>query len=118
MRTFRTSLLLTQLDRDHKVIAVTSSSPGEGKTTTSANLAMSLAQMGKVLLIDADLRKPSIAKRFDIPVFHPGLSNLIVGTEEFAECVHVDEKSGVTIMPSGQIPGNPLELLSIFALMN
>jgi len=112
VRTFRTSLLLTQLERDHKVIAVTSSSPGEGKTTTSANLAMSLAQMGKVLLIDADLRKPSIAKRFDIPVFHPGLSNLIVGTEQFSECVHVDGQSGVAIMPSGQIPGNPLELLS------
>ena len=112
VRTFRTSLLLTQLERDHKVIAVTSSSPGEGKTTTSANLAMSLAQMGKVLLIDADLRKPSIAKRFDIPVFHPGLSNLIVGTEQLSECIHVDVQSGVTIMPSGQIPSNPLELLS------
>lgn len=112
VRTFRTSLLLTQLDREHKVIAVTSSSPGEGKTTTSTNLAMSLAQMGKVLLIDADLRKPSIAKRFDIPVFHPGLSNLIVGTEQLSECTHIDEQSGVTIMPSGQIPGNPLELLS------
>ncbi|MBH0052304.1 GumC family protein [Pseudoalteromonas sp. SWYJZ19] len=112
VRTFRTSLLLTQLERDHKVIAVTSSAPGEGKTTTSANLAMSLAQMGKVLLIDADLRKPSIAKRFDIPVFHPGLSNLIVGTEQLSECVHVDVESGVAIMPSGQIPSNPLELLS------
>ncbi|KTF18931.1 GumC family protein [Pseudoalteromonas sp. 10-33] len=112
VRTFRTSLLLTQLDREHKVIAVTSSSPGEGKTTTSTNLAMSLAQMGKVLLIDGDLRKPSIAKRFDIPVFHPGLSNLIVGTEQLSECIHIDEQSGVTIMPSGQIPGNPLELLS------
>jgi capsular exopolysaccharide synthesis family protein len=112
VRTFRTSLLLTQLDRGHKVIAVTSSSPGEGKTTTSTNLAMSLAQMGKVLLIDGDLRKPSIAKRFDIPVFHPGLSNLIVGTEQLSECIHIDEQSGVTIMPSGQIPGNPLELLS------
>ncbi|GAA61199.1 protein-tyrosine kinase [Pseudoalteromonas sp. BSi20652] len=112
VRTFRTSLLLTQLERDLKVIAVTSSSPGEGKTTTSANLAMSLAQMGKVLIIDGDLRKPSIAKRFDIPVFHPGLSNLIVGTEELTECVHIDEQSGVAIMPSGQIPGNPLELLS------
>lgn len=112
VRTFRTSLLLTQLDRELQVIAITSSTPGEGKTTTSANLAMSLAQMGKVLLIDADLRKPSIAKRFDIPVFHPGLSNLIAGTEHFSECVHVDGQSGVAIMPSGQIPANPLELLS------
>lgn len=112
VRTFRTSLLLTQLDRNHQIIAVTSSAPGEGKTTTSANLALSLAQMGSVLLIDADLRKPSLAKRFDIPVFHPGLSNLITGTEQFSECVHLDERSGVAIMPSGQIPSNPLELLS------
>lgn len=112
VRTLRTSLLLTHLDRAHQVIAVTSTSPGEGKTTTSANLAMSLAQMGKVLLIDADLRKPALAKRFDIPVFHPGLSNLMIGTEQLAECVHVDTQSGVTIMPSGQIPSNPLELLS------
>ncbi|MGO2564035.1 MAG: GumC family protein, partial [Pseudoalteromonas nigrifaciens] len=112
VRTFRTSLLLTQLDRNHQIIAVTSSVPGEGKTTTSANLALSLAQMGSVLLIDADLRKPSLAKRFDIPVFHPGLSNLITGTEQFSECVHLDERSGVAIMPSGQIPSNPLELLS------
>ncbi|MGO2275577.1 GumC family protein [Pseudoalteromonas nigrifaciens] len=112
VRTFRTSLLLTQLDRNHQIIAVTSSVPGEGKTTTSANLALSLAQMGSVLLIDADLRKPSLAKRFDIPVFHPGLSNLITGTEQFSECVHLDERSGVAIIPSGQIPSNPLELLS------
>lgn len=112
VRTFRTSLLLTHLDRAHQVIAVTSTSPGEGKTTTSANLAMSLAQMGKVLLIDADLRKPTLAKRFDIPVFHPGLSNLIIGTDQLTDCVHEDSQSGVTIMPSGQIPSNPLELLS------
>jgi len=112
VRTFRTSLLLTQLDKQHKIIAVTSTSPGEGKTTTSSNLAISLAQMGKVLLIDGDLRKPAIAKRFEIPVYHPGLTNLIVGTEELSECVHIDEKSGVVIMPSGQIPSNPLELLS------
>ncbi len=112
VRTFRTSLLLTQLDRAHQVIAVTSTSPGEGKTTTSANLAMSLAQMGKVLLIDADLRKPSLSKRYDIPVFHPGLSNLLVGTELLTECVHVDERSGLSILPSGQILANPLELLS------
>ncbi|KAA8601454.1 Capsular polysaccharide synthesis enzyme CpsD exopolysaccharide synthesis [Vibrio cyclitrophicus] len=112
VRTFRTSLLLTQLDKAHKIIAVTSTSPGEGKTTTASNLAISLAQMGKVLLIDGDLRKPSIAKRFDIPVYHPGLTNLITGTEQFSECVHIDGQSGVAIMPSGQIPGNPLELLS------
>lgn len=112
VRTFRTSLLITQTERDLKVITVTSSSPSEGKTTTSINLAMSLAQVGSVLLIDADLRKPSIGKRFDIPAFQPGLSNLIVGTKTITECIVKDELSKLSILSSGQVPSNPLELLS------
>ena len=111
VRTFRTSLLITQTERDLKVITVTSSSPSEGKTTTSINLAMSLAQVGSVLLIDADLRKPSIGKRFDIPAFQPGLSNLIVGTKTITECIVKDELSKLSILSSGQVPSNPLELL-------
>ena len=60
VRTFRTGFVLSQMDKKCDVIEVTSSVPGEGKTTTSSNLAFSLAQMEKVLLIDADMRKPSI----------------------------------------------------------
>lgn len=112
IRTFRTSFVLSQMDRKNQVIEVTSSIPGEGKSTTSSNLAFSLAQIEKVLLIDADMRKPSICKRFNVPAYHPGLANFIAGTNKFDECLFVDEKSGLTIMPCGQVPPNPLELLS------
>jgi len=111
VRTLRTSFVLTQLNKASKVVEVTSTVPGEGKTTTATNLAFSLAQVEKTILIDADMRKPSICKRFDIPLYHPGLSNLITGTEQFADCIYQDEKSGLTVMPCGQIPSNPLELL-------
>ena len=112
VRTLRTGVVLSQMGTNIKVIAVTSSVPGEGKTTTSTNLAFSLAQMENVLLIDADMRKPSICKRFKIPAYHAGLANLIAGTENLEECIFTDEKSGLTIMPCGQLPANPLELLS------
>ncbi|PKG82536.1 chain-length determining protein [Colwellia sp. 75C3] len=111
VRTLRTSFVLTQLDKGSKVIEITSTVPGEGKTTTSTNLAFSLAQVEKTILIDADMRKPSICKRFNIPPYHPGLSNLIAGTEQFDDCIYYDDKSGLTVMPCGQIPSNPLELL-------
>ena len=112
VRTLRTSFVLTQLDKTTKTIEVTSSVPGEGKTTTATNLAFSLAQVDRTILIDADMRKPSICKRFNIPPYHPGLSNLIAGTEKFSECVYHDDVSGLTVMPCGQLPPNPLELLS------
>lgn len=112
VRTLRTSFVLTQLDKETKTIEVTSSLPGEGKTTIATNLAFALAQVERTLLIDADMRKPSICKRFDIPPYHPGLANLIAGTEKFSDCVYHDDVSGLTVMPCGQLPPNPLELLS------
>lgn len=111
VRTLRTSFVLTQLDKASKVVEITSTVPGEGKTTTATNLAFSLAQVEKTILIDADMRKPSICKRFNIPLYHAGLTNLITGTEQFADCIYHDDKSGLTVMPCGQIPSNPLELL-------
>ena len=112
VRTLRTNFLLTQLDKETKTIEITSSVPGEGKTTTAINLAFALAQVERTLLIDADMRKPNICKRFDLPPYHPGLANLISGTEKLNECIYLDELSGLTIMPCGQRPPNPLELLT------
>ena len=111
VRTLRTSYILTHHE-DDKVIAVTSSVPGEGKSTTSVNLAFSLGQMGNVLLIDGDMRKPSICKRFAIPNYHAGLSNMIAQTEVLDDCLYHDDQSNITVMPCGNLPNNPQELLA------
>lgn len=111
IRTLRTSTQLLDLTGSNNVIMVTSSVPKEGKTTVSINLAFSLGQLGKTIIVDTDLRKPSIAKRFDIPNFQPGLSNLVVGTHKLDECVISDAASGVDILTSGPISPNPQELL-------
>ena len=111
IRTLRTSIQLLDLTGERKVIMVTSSIPKEGKTTVSTNLAFALGQLGKTVLIDADLRKPSVAKRFDLPGFQPGLANLIAGTHKEEECIINDIKSGIDVIPAGSASPNPQELL-------
>lgn len=110
IRTIRTSMVLSALDKPHKVTVVTSSVPGEGKSTVAANLAMALGQMEKVLLIDADMRRPTLAKNFDFAVGTPGLANLIAGTAELEESIQ--HKHGIDMLSAGAVPPNPLELLS------
>lgn len=111
-RSIRTSLSLLGLDRPIQVLAVTSSIPEEGKSTVSSNLSFACRQLETVLLIDADMRKPTIAKRFGLPAFQPGLANYLAETETLDDCIVHDEQSGIDIMPAGTIPLNPLELLS------
>lgn len=112
IRTLRTGFTLTNIDKPAQVIEITSSVPNEGKTTCSINMAFSLAQMEKVLLIDADMRRPSIGRQFSLPNYQPGLANIIAGTDKFEDCVYRDEQSGVDVITAGTIPPNPLELLS------
>ncbi|MGH8492505.1 MAG: GumC family protein [Moraxellaceae bacterium] len=112
VRTVRTGVVLSGLDTPHQIVVVTSSVPGEGKTTTSVNLAVAMAQMEKVLLIDADMRRPTISKTLGIPGSSPGLSNLVAGTAEMEQCIHHHEEGNVDILTAGLIPPNPLELLS------
>ena len=104
-------MVLSGLDSEYKIAVVTSSIPNEGKTTVSLNLAMALAQTEKVLLIDADLRKPSIAKACGFESRN-GLSTLVAGTADFRDCVRHFEEWKMDVMPSGIIPPNPQELLS------
>lgn len=110
IRTIRTGVVLAGMDHPHQVMVVTSSVPGEGKSTVAANLAFALGQMERVLLVDADLRRPTIARSFDFPVGTPGLANLIAGTASLDECIRTID--GIDIIGAGAVPPNPLELLS------
>jgi len=112
MRTIRTGLILSSLDNPHKVILVTSSVPGEGKTIVSTNLAAAMGKMEKVLLIGADLRRPSLSRAVGLHDHKLGLSNIVAGTANFKSCIHRHDALGVDVLPCGQIPPNPLELLS------
>lgn len=112
IRTIRTGILLSGLDNPHKVILVTSSVPGEGKSTVSMNLADALGEMTKVLLIDADMRRPTVAKAWGLKEGSCGLSEYVSKSAKASECIHQLGDTKVFVMPSGVIPPNPLELLS------
>jgi len=115
VRTARTGIMLSNLDNKHKVLIVTSSIPNEGKTTFAINQAFALGQMAKTLLIDADMRRPSIAKSLGLNDDGPGLSDLVTGERNLDECIddHLSQDGrNVDIIPSGVAPPNPLDLLS------
>ena len=112
VRTLRTGLTLASLEAPVQVMLFTSTVPGEGKTTTSANLAAAYGQMEKVLLIDADMRRPTVAKQLNLTAGSKGLSNAVAYPETLDESVHHIEDLGIDVMPSGPIPPNPLELLA------
>ncbi len=113
VNTARTALCMGEGDNPRKVIMVTSSVPGEGKSTTSINLAYSLAQLERVLLIDCDMRRPTIAKAAGFDKNVPGLSSLITNTAPARECIKRGVFDGaLDILPSGPIPDQPLELIS------
>ena len=111
VRTARTGVLLSSVDLPTRTLIVTSSVPGEGKTTFSCNLAMAHALTKKTLLIDGDMRRPSVHKAYGLEATSLGLSELVAGTAQLSECVHHLPESKLNIMTSGAIPPNPLELL-------
>jgi capsular exopolysaccharide synthesis family protein len=111
IRTARTGILLSAIDCPNKVIVVTSSIPGEGKSTFAINLALAHAQTKKVLLIDSDMRRPTISNILDIDPMKPGLSALVAGTADLQECVQTIPESSLDIISVGNIPPNPLELI-------
>lgn len=114
-RVLRTNIQYSSIDKKIERILVTSSEPGEGKSTTSGNLALTFAQdEKKVLLIDCDLRKPSIHKKFKISN-NLGLSNVILDKSKLSKAL-VKRSEYLDILPSGKVPPNPSELLGSKAL--
>ncbi|MFI5089777.1 MAG: GumC family protein [Terriglobales bacterium] len=116
-RTLRTSILLSSWGAPPKVLLVTSPLAQEGKTTTSVNTAIVLAQRGaRVLLVDADLRRPSIHKAFGVPQ-RPGLSEYLTGNISECPITPWAQLPNLHVLPSGGSPPHPAELLGS-ALMN
>ena len=110
-RTLRTNVQFTGVDSDTKKIMVTSSGPREGKSTTVANLAVSMAQAGKsVLVVDADMRNPSQHKLFGLDN-RPGLSIALVQDQDSQQYIRKTAVPGVTVLTGGPIPPNPAELV-------
>lgn len=111
-RTIRTNLQFSMPDKDLKTLLITSSIPGEGKSTNAANIAVVFAQEGKrVLLVDADMRKPTLHYTFPMSNSQ-GLSTILTRQHEFIEAIEVTIVEGLFLIPSGPIPPNPSELLS------
>ena len=119
-RTLRTNIQFSSFDKKIKTLLVTSSGPGEGKTTTSSNLAMVMAQGGnKTLLIDCDQRKPQVHKVFGFSNEN-GLSNILVNENEIDinTGIHETDQPNLYVLSSGTRPPNPAELLGSTKMKN
>ena len=112
-RGLRTGLYFSTQGKGHQVIQITSPNAGDGKSTLSCNLSISIAQSGKkVVLIDADMRKPRVNKIFGIPNSEKGLSTLIEGNSTLEDSMFPTEVPNLFLIPCGPRPGNPSELLT------
>jgi capsular exopolysaccharide synthesis family protein len=110
-RLLRTNLQFLDLDDQPRCLVISSAVPGEGKTMTSTNLAIALAQTGRrTLLIDADLRRPRVAGQLGLDAA-VGLTTILVGKTETQDAIQVHEPSGLHFLASGAKPPNPTEIL-------
>jgi tyrosine-protein kinase Etk/Wzc len=110
-RTLRTNLLFSAAVKSLKCLVITSAGPKEGKSTTAANLAVAFAQQGqRVVLVDCDLRRPRVHKLFEVSQ-SPGLTNLLLGNSTVEQVVHTTRVPGLSVIASGMLPPNPVELL-------
>ena len=112
VRTLRNSILLANFERRYRSLLVTSAAPSEGKTTTAANLAAAHAEQGqRTLLIDGDLRRPSVHRNFNIPSV-VGLSNVLLGEIPWREAlIHIEGREGLDVLPAGPPSRRASELI-------
>ncbi|MGX6445617.1 CpsD/CapB family tyrosine-protein kinase [Neobacillus sp. K501] len=115
-RTIRTNIQFSSIDKEIKTLMVSSSGPGEGKSTTTANLAVVFAQQGKkVLLVDSDMRKPTAHYTFN-QVNTYGLTSVLTKEMTLDKAVRETDAENLFILTSGPIPPNPAELLGSQAM--
>jgi capsular exopolysaccharide synthesis family protein len=115
IRSVRTALQLSDVDKKYHRLLITSSVPQEGKSSLASALAESFAAIEQVLLVDTDLRKPSLAKKFGLPDRSPGLTELLSGQAKLEDCLHLHQQSGVYLLPAGRHVPNPAEVLASLA---
>ena len=114
-RVLRTNLQFVDIDTPHKAFVVTSSVPGEGKSTTAVNVALSMAQAGqRVLLVDGDLRRPQVATMLGLESA-VGVTSVLLGKIDADDAIQHHE-TGLHVLASGPIPPNPAELLQSQAM--
>lgn len=112
IRTLRTGVTLSTLDKGQKVVMVASSLPDEGKTTVATNLAIAFSQIERVLLIDADLRKPSVGAAFGIEGRQAGLTEFVAANTPIKDCIIRDQTNNIDVLVAGVVPPNPQELIN------
>lgn len=116
-RTLRTNIQYSSFDKKIRTIVITSSEAGEGKSTTAGNLAISFSQaQKKTIMIDCDLRKPSLHKKFRISNIL-GLSDVLKGKESLSETIH-EYNEYLDVLTSGKVPPNPAEMLGSRSMSN
>lgn len=116
VRILRTNLQFLDIDRDNKVITITSSLAGEGKSTTACNLAIALAQTGtRVALVEGDLRRPRVSEYLGIEKA-VGLTTVLVGRVALDAAIQPAATPGLDVLASGALPPNPSEILQTNAM--
>ena len=118
MRTIRTAISLDNLDKPHKIILVTSAVGSEGKSIIALNLAVAFATGERTLLIDADMRRPSVGNMLGLPRDAPGLSDLLTNNSQLARCVIHTGVKHLDVILTGFTPPDPLHLLSSSRMPN
>jgi capsular exopolysaccharide synthesis family protein len=115
-RTIRTNIQFSSIDQKHKTLIITSPSSGEGKTTSAINLAISISQQGeRVLLIDANLRRPTLHTSFNLKDSY-GLTDVLMGRVSLEEATFQTQIGRLEVLTSGIIPPNPTEIIGSKAM--
>ncbi len=117
-RTIRTNIQFSAIDQELRSVMITSADPAEGKSTTAANLAVTFAQQGKkVLIVDADLRKPTVHYTFQVQNVY-GLTNVLTKQKTLEAALAETNIDNLHVLTSGPVPPNPAELLGSHAMLD